>query len=89
MASPRVVLDDADLEAVANGVIAGLFAAGGQSCVAGSRLIVQQSVEQMIERIVERMASDSAIPAIPKPRWAPSPTPDNTNGSCAICRSRG
>jgi acyl-CoA reductase-like NAD-dependent aldehyde dehydrogenase len=52
--SPQVVFDDADLKAVANGVIAGIFAAGGQSCVAGSRLIVQQSVErELIERIVE------------------------------------
>jgi aldehyde dehydrogenase (NAD+) len=53
--SPQVVFDDADLEAVANGVVAGIFAAGGQTCVAGSRLIVQRSVErELIERIVER-----------------------------------
>jgi acyl-CoA reductase-like NAD-dependent aldehyde dehydrogenase len=53
--SPQVVFDDADLEAVANGVTAGIFAAGGQTCVAGSRLIVQRSVErELIERIVER-----------------------------------
>jgi acyl-CoA reductase-like NAD-dependent aldehyde dehydrogenase len=56
--SPQVVFDDADLEAVANGVIAGIFAAGGQTCVAGSRLIVQQSIEQeLIERIVERASA--------------------------------
>jgi acyl-CoA reductase-like NAD-dependent aldehyde dehydrogenase len=53
--SPQVVFDDADLEAVASGVTAGIFAAGGQTCVAGSRLIVQRSVErELIERIVER-----------------------------------
>jgi aldehyde dehydrogenase (NAD+) len=53
--SPQVVFDDADLEAAANGVTAGIFAAGGQTCVAGSRLIVQRSVErELIERIVER-----------------------------------
>ncbi len=41
--SPQVVFDDADLEAGANGVTAGIFAAGGQTCVAGSRLIERAS----------------------------------------------
>ena len=38
--SPQVVFPDADLEAAANGIIAGVFAATGQTCMAGSRLIV-------------------------------------------------
>ena len=33
--SPHVVFADADLDAVANGVIAGVFAATGQTCMAG------------------------------------------------------
>ncbi|MEP6565829.1 MAG: aldehyde dehydrogenase family protein, partial [Mesorhizobium sp.] len=36
--SPVVVFADADLESAANAVVAGIFAATGQSCVAGSRL---------------------------------------------------
>jgi acyl-CoA reductase-like NAD-dependent aldehyde dehydrogenase len=53
--SPQIVFEDADLAAAAEGVISGIFAAGGQTCVAGSRLIVQQSVEaDFVERVVER-----------------------------------
>lgn len=42
--SPVLVFEDANLESTANAVIAGIFAASGQSCVAGSRLLVQASV---------------------------------------------
>jgi acyl-CoA reductase-like NAD-dependent aldehyde dehydrogenase len=53
--SPNVVFDDADLEAAANGVIAGIFAATGQTCIAGSRLLVQESVhDELVERVVAR-----------------------------------
>jgi acyl-CoA reductase-like NAD-dependent aldehyde dehydrogenase len=56
--SPQVVFADADLDAVANGVLAGIFAAGGQTCVAGSRLIVQESVsKELVDRIVQRAAT--------------------------------
>ena len=43
--SPFIVFDDADLDSAANAQIAGIFAATGQSCVAGSRLLVQRSVK--------------------------------------------
>lgn len=53
--SPVVVFDDADLDSAVNAVIAGIFAATGQSCVAGSRLIVQRSIrDRLVERLVER-----------------------------------
>ena len=53
--SANIVYADADLEAAANGVIAGIFAACGQTCVAGSRLLVQREVhDELVERIVER-----------------------------------
>lgn len=42
--SPNIVFEDADLEMAANGVISGIFAASGQSCLAGSRLLVQDSI---------------------------------------------
>ena len=55
--SPHVVFPDADLDAVANGVIAGVFAAAGQTCLAGSRLIVHGSVhDELVRRIVDRAA---------------------------------
>ena len=42
--SPILVFDDADMEGAVNGAIAGNFGATGQSCVAGSRVIVQSDI---------------------------------------------
>jgi len=51
--SPNIVFADADLDAAVNGVVAGIFAATGQSCIAGSRLLVQSTVhDEMVDRIV-------------------------------------
>jgi (Z)-2-((N-methylformamido)methylene)-5-hydroxybutyrolactone dehydrogenase len=53
--SAQIVFPDADLEAVTNGIVAGVFAACGQTCVAGSRLIVHESVhDEIVERVVAR-----------------------------------
>lgn len=50
--SPILVFDDADLDAAANGLIAGNFGASGQSCVAGSRGLVARSVlSDLVDRI--------------------------------------
>ncbi len=42
--SPFVVFDDADLESAVNGSVAGIFGATGQSCVAGSRLLLHEGI---------------------------------------------
>lgn len=42
--SPVLVFDDADVDSACNSIIAGIFGASGQSCVAGSRLIVQRGI---------------------------------------------
>ncbi|MDQ1734278.1 MAG: (Z)-2-((N-methylformamido)methylene)-5-hydroxybutyrolactone dehydrogenase [Pseudonocardiales bacterium] len=53
--SAQVVFGDADIDAAVNGVIAGIFAASGQTCVAGSRLVVHEDVrDALIERLVAR-----------------------------------
>lgn len=53
--SPNVVFADADLDAAANGVIAGVFASSGQMCIAGGRLLVERSVhDELVRRISER-----------------------------------
>lgn len=50
--SPFIVFEDADLDSAANAQVAGIFAATGQSCVAGSRLLVQRSVKDaMLSRL--------------------------------------
>jgi (Z)-2-((N-methylformamido)methylene)-5-hydroxybutyrolactone dehydrogenase len=53
--SPQIVFADADLDAAANGLVAGVFAATGQTCMAGSRLIVHEDVhDALIEKVVAR-----------------------------------
>ena len=53
--SPVVVFDDVDIESVSNAVVAGIFAATGQSCVAGSRLIVHRTIKDaMLEKLAAK-----------------------------------
>ena len=52
--SPNIVFEDADLDAAAAGAISGIFAATGQTCIAGSRLLVQNSIkDKFVERVLE------------------------------------
>ena len=52
--SPNIVFEDCDLDKAAAGVVSGIFAATGQTCIAGSRLLVQRSVrDALVERIME------------------------------------
>jgi len=55
--SAHVVFPDADLAAAANGVVAGVFAATGQTCMAGSRLIVHEDVHDELVRLVAERAA--------------------------------
>ena len=55
--SPQIVFADADLAAAANGLVAGVFAATGQTCMAGSRLIVHESVHDELVRLVAERAA--------------------------------
>jgi aldehyde dehydrogenase (NAD+) len=53
--SPNIVFADADLDAATNGVVAGIYAATGQTCMAGSRLLVQDSVyDELVSRVAAR-----------------------------------
>ena len=52
--SPNIVFEDAELEAAVMGVISGIFAASGQTCIAGSRLLLQRSIhDRFMERLLE------------------------------------
>ena len=51
--SPFIVFDDADIESAVNGSVAGIFGATGQSCVAGSRLYLHDSIaDEFLDRMV-------------------------------------
>ena len=52
--SPFIVFDDANIESAVNGSVAGIFAATGQSCVAGSRLYLHEDIaDEFLERMVK------------------------------------
>jgi acyl-CoA reductase-like NAD-dependent aldehyde dehydrogenase len=56
--SPNIVFEDADLDAAVNGVVAGIFAAAGQTCVAGSRVLVADSIhDALVDRVIARARS--------------------------------
>jgi aldehyde dehydrogenase (NAD+) len=61
--SPFIVFEDADLESAANAQVSGIFAATGQSCVAGSRLLVQSSVKDAFLARLKAKAEAIAIGA--------------------------
>ncbi|MED4601381.1 aldehyde dehydrogenase [Paenibacillus validus] len=53
--SPNIIFDDADIHAAVIGAVAGIYGASGQTCIAGSRLLVQHSVyDEVIQKIVDK-----------------------------------
>jgi aldehyde dehydrogenase (NAD+)/betaine-aldehyde dehydrogenase len=53
--SPVLVFDDVDVDSAANSIVSGIFAASGQSCVAGSRLLVQRKIRgALLEKLVAK-----------------------------------
>lgn len=53
--SPFIVFEDADIDSAVNAQISGIFAASGQSCVAGSRLVVQASIKDaFLDRLKQK-----------------------------------
>ena len=56
--SPNIVFDDANVANAATGVVAGIFAAAGQTCIAGSRVFAQRAIyDELLERVSERARS--------------------------------
>ncbi len=56
--SPNIIFPSADLDNAINGVVKGIFAATGQTCLAGSRVLVHEDVrDEFIERFTERARS--------------------------------
>ncbi len=54
--SPNIVFDDADLDQAVKGAVSGIFAATGQSCQAGSRLLLQRGIhDQFVAKLIDFM----------------------------------
>lgn len=54
--SPFIVFDDANIESAINGAISAIFGAAGQSCVAGSRLYLQETIADVF---LEKMTAQA------------------------------
>ncbi|MBB5411264.1 aldehyde dehydrogenase (NAD+) [Paraburkholderia sp. HC6.4b] len=55
--SPFIVFADTDIQSAVNAQVAAIFAASGQSCVAGSRLLIEASVkDEFLALLVERVS---------------------------------
>jgi len=54
--SPMIVMPDADVDSVVKGAVPGIFFNAGQSCMAGSRLIVHDSLGQRISELIAARA---------------------------------
>ena len=78
--SPNIVFDDADFEQAVKGAISGVFAATGQTCMAGSRLLLQENIhDKFVERLVQivsaaRIGDPSKMttqigPIATRPQW--------------------
>ncbi len=68
--SPVIVFDDADLDNAVQNVIGGVFAgSSGQSCVAGSRALVQRSI---FDEFVDRLVAAAEALKVGDPRSADS-----------------
>ncbi|GAB2804752.1 aldehyde dehydrogenase [Streptomyces daliensis] len=71
--SPNIVFDDADVANASTGIVAGVFAAAGQTCVAGSRVFAQRAVyDEVVERVSARAgAIRLGDPLLPETQLGP------------------
>ena len=52
--SPNIVFDDANIDNAVKGAVSGIFAATGQTCIAGSRLLLQESIHnEFMDKLVD------------------------------------
>ena len=60
--SANIVFDDADLDQAVNGVVAGIFAATGQTCIAGSRALIHRPIyDAFVERLDRALARSARM----------------------------
>src|SRR5215510_6869710 len=75
--SPNIVFDDCILDDAVSGAVSGIFAATGQTCIAGSRLLLQESIhDKFVEKLVA-MAKTAKLgdPSKPETQVGPVTTP--------------
>lgn len=92
--SANIVFADANIESAINGAISGIFAASGQTCLAGSRLLVERKVHDQVVEGVVKLARSARIgdPSQPETQVGPITTlaqRDKVLGYIDIARQGG
>ena len=92
--SPNIVFDDADLDQAVNGVITGIFSAGGQTCMAGSRLLLQDSIHdafvaKLLEVTKRAKAGDPRAPGVQVGPVATKPQFDKVMHYIDVAKTEG
>ena len=92
--SANIVFDDANIDGAINGAISGIFAASGQTCIAGSRLLVHRKIHDRVVEGVIALASRARIgnPALVETQIGPITTlaqRDKVLGYLGIARQEG
>ena len=75
--SPNIVFDDCAIDDAVSGAVSGIFAATGQTCIAGSRLLLQETIhDQFVEKLIA-MAKIARLgdPALAETQVGPVTTP--------------
>ena len=74
--SANIVFGDADVDAAEAGLLAGIFGAAGQTCVAGSRAFIHESIfDDLLDRIAGRARSVRL-----ETRWTRTPNGSDRHG---------
>jgi acyl-CoA reductase-like NAD-dependent aldehyde dehydrogenase len=92
--SPNIVFADADLPAAVNGAVAGIFAASGQTCLAGSRILVERPVHDEFVNLLAARARTIKLgdPLLPETEMGPvafSEQRDSILGYIRIAENEG
>ncbi|MEP7352181.1 MAG: aldehyde dehydrogenase [Acidobacteriota bacterium] len=75
--SANIVFDDASIDDAVKGVISGIFAATGQTCIAGSRALIHRPIhDEFVEKLLA-LASTARMgdPSLPTTQVGPITTP--------------
>jgi acyl-CoA reductase-like NAD-dependent aldehyde dehydrogenase len=79
--SPNIVFDDADLDRAVSGALTAIFYNGGECCIAGSRLLIQEKIyAKFLDQLVERTKKIKlGHPLDWEARIGPMVTPEHRN----------
>lgn len=92
--SANIVFDDANIDSAVNGAVSGIFAASGQTCIAGSRLLVHRRIHDRVVEGVVKLSASARIgnPSLPETQVGPITTQaqrEKVLGYLDIARAEG